>query len=387
MLSTLFKMALEKCNELKNNAPLTKKLRFLNSIQSSYGFIFSEMFEHGTNNNIQKININDGNTYNNNIYNMLKSIRNSQTNKTDYIQLERLFAFGNLYCLDTMTEESKKYITKLCDIILDDDYDISKETDKYIITYYRRLKSIPVLYEIISGCYEIIDINQRNNMLVGLNQLITKMNIHSYTLYIDSDLNIENLLSIIQTDVYQPSPNIAELCNYIFNCHKDMIKLKKYNKNKIINNSEEKKTDKLDDNSKEKNTIDNSKEKKTDKLDDNKTKIIDNSKEKKTDNETPKKSKKKKDKIPTAVRKIVWNTYIGKEIITGKCLCCNAEDISSTNFDCGHIKSEKNGGEVNIENLRPICGNCNKSIGGNNMDEFMTKYKIKKPKNWNGIVI
>ena len=78
MLSTLFKMALEKCNELKNNAPLTKKLRVLNSIQSSYGFIFSEMFEHGTNNNIQKININDGNTYNNNnIYNMLKSIRSS----------------------------------------------------------------------------------------------------------------------------------------------------------------------------------------------------------------------------------------------------------------------------------------------------------------------
>ena len=95
--------------------------------------------------------------------------------------------------------------------------------------------------------------------------------------------------------------------------------------------------------------------------------------------------KKKKEKIPAAVRKIVWNTYIGKDKNTSKCLCCSAEDISNTNFECGHIMSEKNGGEVNIENLRPICGHCNKSIGGNNMDEFMDRYKIKKPANWNGI--
>jgi hypothetical protein len=98
-----------------------------------------------------------------------------------------------------------------------------------------------------------------------------------------------------------------------------------------------------------------------------------------------KKPKKKKEKIPSAVRKIVWNTYIGKDKPIGNCLCCNAEEISNTNFECGHIKSEKNGGEITIENLRPICGHCNKSIGGNNMDEFMDRYKIKKPINWNGI--
>lgn len=92
-----------------------------------------------------------------------------------------------------------------------------------------------------------------------------------------------------------------------------------------------------------------------------------------------------KSKIPSAVRKIVWNTYIGKNNVVGKCLCCNSEEITGTNFECGHIKSEKNGGDVSIDNLRPVCSNCNKSIGSKNMDEFMTRYKIKFPKNWNGI--
>jgi len=91
-------------------------------------------------------------------------------------------------------------------------------------------------------------------------------------------------------------------------------------------------------------------------------------------------------KIPAAVRKIVWNTYIGKNNSTGKCLVCSAEDISHTNFECGHVKSRINGGEVTVDNLRPICGNCNKSIGGNDMDVFMTKFNIKQPDNWNGLV-
>ena len=91
-------------------------------------------------------------------------------------------------------------------------------------------------------------------------------------------------------------------------------------------------------------------------------------------------------KIPAAVRKIVWNTYIGKDNSTGKCLVCSAEDISHTNFECGHVKSRINGGDITIDNLRPICGNCNKSIGGNDMDVFMASFNIKQPENWNGIL-
>lgn len=107
---------------------------------------------------------------------------------------------------------------------------------------------------------------------------------------------------------------------------------------------------------------------------------------KNTKDESNKPKSKGKAKIPAAVRKIVWNTYIGKDNTTGKCLVCSQEDISNTNFECGHVKSAVNGGDITIENLRPICGNCNKSIGGNDMDMFMDKHKIKKPDNWNGLI-
>ena len=89
--------------------------------------------------------------------------------------------------------------------------------------------------------------------------------------------------------------------------------------------------------------------------------------------------------IPIAVRNIVWNTYIGTDKREGKCLCCSQENISSANFHCGHVISRKNGGLETIGNLRPICGHCNSSMHSTNMDEFMGRHGIKKPKNWNGI--
>jgi hypothetical protein len=101
--------------------------------------------------------------------------------------------------------------------------------------------------------------------------------------------------------------------------------------------------------------------------------------------EVPASVPRKKAKIPSAVRVIVWNTYMGTDIASGKCLVCNFETISITNFECGHVHAECQGGETIINNLRPICGHCNKSIGGNNMEDFMMRYGIEKPKNWDGI--
>lgn len=92
-----------------------------------------------------------------------------------------------------------------------------------------------------------------------------------------------------------------------------------------------------------------------------------------------------KETIPSTVRNKVWNMYIGPEDKQGNCLCCGSEIISYANFHCGHVISEKMGGEVNIHNLRPVCSQCNTSIGCKNMIEFMEKYHFEKPKNWYGI--
>jgi len=72
--------------------------------------------------------------------------------------------------------------------------------------------------------------------------------------------------------------------------------------------------------------------------------------------------KKKKQKIPAIIKKLVWNTYIGEEIGKSKCLCCKKIDITQLNFICGHIVSEYNGGKINDYYFSRICILSNLSI-------------------------
>ena len=87
-------------------------------------------------------------------------------------------------------------------------------------------------------------------------------------------------------------------------------------------------------------------------------------------------AKKKKQSIPKNVRMIVWSHYIGEDIIRHRCLCCKKVLISNTNFEVGHVLSEKNGGTHEINNLRPICFACNHSMGTENMIDFVVKYGL-----------
>ena len=98
--------------------------------------------------------------------------------------------------------------------------------------------------------------------------------------------------------------------------------------------------------------------------------------EKKRIEEEKKEAKKKKQSIPKNVRVIVWNHYIGEDIIKHKCLCCKKVTISNTNFEVGHVLSEKIGGTHEINNLRPICFACNHSMGTENMIDFVVKYGL-----------
>lgn len=106
--------------------------------------------------------------------------------------------------------------------------------------------------------------------------------------------------------------------------------------------------------------------------------LEDEKKQKETDasNQIKEDAKKKKQSIPKNVRVIVWNHYISEDIIKHKCLCCKKVTICNTNFEVGHVISEKNGGTHEINNLRPICFSCNHSMGTENMIDFVVKYGL-----------
>jgi 5-methylcytosine-specific restriction endonuclease McrA len=83
--------------------------------------------------------------------------------------------------------------------------------------------------------------------------------------------------------------------------------------------------------------------------------------------------KPKKEKRSSKMRNDVWNSYIGKKIGETECLCCGIQIIEkgTSSYHCGHIIPESKGGENTIENLRPICSDCNLSMSDMNMLEFM----------------
>jgi hypothetical protein len=70
-----------------------------------------------------------------------------------------------------------------------------------------------------------------------------------------------------------------------------------------------------------------------------------------------------KETIPKRIRELVWTTHNG-ESFTHKCFvtwCDN--NINVFNFQVGHDIPESKGGTIDIDNLKPICGNCNLSMG------------------------
>jgi len=94
--------------------------------------------------------------------------------------------------------------------------------------------------------------------------------------------------------------------------------------------------------------------------------------------EVKKKYKKDKPKlmrisIPKTVKDKLWDDNFGHDAGIGKCYCCQ-KNINSKKFDCGHIMSVAKGGTNNIENLKPVCSTCNKSMGTTNMEEFKKEY-------------
>jgi 5-methylcytosine-specific restriction endonuclease McrA len=59
--------------------------------------------------------------------------------------------------------------------------------------------------------------------------------------------------------------------------------------------------------------------------------------------------------------------------MTGKCYVCE-RPISFTTFEVGHNRPFAKGSKWNINNLRPICGVCNRSMGTMTIEAFKKRY-------------
>jgi 5-methylcytosine-specific restriction endonuclease McrA len=78
-------------------------------------------------------------------------------------------------------------------------------------------------------------------------------------------------------------------------------------------------------------------------------------------------------KIPKDVRESVWNRYIGKDKIEGKCYVYG-RTIRITDFEVGHNKAVAKGVSDRHTNLRPICRKCNSSMGTVSIEVYKRKY-------------
>lgn len=79
-------------------------------------------------------------------------------------------------------------------------------------------------------------------------------------------------------------------------------------------------------------------------------------------------------KIPKQIKTLVWNKYIGSDVAEAPCVSCRTAKISNRSFHCGHVIAESKGGDMNINNLRPICADCNGSMGTRSMNEFTKEF-------------
>jgi len=79
----------------------------------------------------------------------------------------------------------------------------------------------------------------------------------------------------------------------------------------------------------------------------------------------------KKQKISNIFKRQCWNHWVGEHIGKIICPCCKLTEISQLNFSCGHILSESKGGKLIVENVRPICSNCNSSVYVDNLTDYI----------------
>ena len=90
------------------------------------------------------------------------------------------------------------------------------------------------------------------------------------------------------------------------------------------------------------------------------------------------KEKIKRKNISGTLKRDVWLKYVGNKAMT-KCFCCYKNEIMlcggvHNTWQAGHILSHNNGGLAELNNLHPICKQCNNDMSDENWDEFVNRH-------------
>lgn len=82
-------------------------------------------------------------------------------------------------------------------------------------------------------------------------------------------------------------------------------------------------------------------------------------------------------RVPRSLRALVWDRYIGLDKGSWTCFC--GKKIYQMDFEAGHVVAVSKGGPTTVENLRPVCSMCNKSMGSENLFDFIAKIGVANP--------
>jgi 5-methylcytosine-specific restriction endonuclease McrA len=269
--------------------------------------------------------INESNNFQNNIINGFQIAQNSFSMTP--------FLTNSINMITGFSTKSKEIISDYLDIILSDSFKINSFNNRTKL-YFRKIQ-----LEIFLRWKKTTS-NDYNEDIMEFNNLVSKYQVN-YSNYIDLFQIISLLCNINNESILEIIPFYEKL-------------LKKYEEYDKLKNKLNSKNSKKDESKKDESKKDESK---------------------KDDKE--KKVKKPKEKIPASVKNTLWSQNF-PNVLEGKCKCCQTEVISRNNFDCGHIISEKEGGKIHLDNLKPICRSCNSSMGTQNMTDYMKKYGFDK---------
>ncbi len=75
--------------------------------------------------------------------------------------------------------------------------------------------------------------------------------------------------------------------------------------------------------------------------------------------------------VSPRTRMKIWDTYIGKEIGEHPCMLCGKRNIAQLDFYCGYNIAESKGGATAVENILPICRNCNNKKGTKTFEQYL----------------